>query len=578
MRAVIILSISILSFLCQDVCASDVKMDKNNLVKISEDSSIVLSETPVKDTLSSRVMDSVVNIERDKMEKAIREENYYVYLAIAGEIAQTYLQNDKYDSAYVYLDKCYTLWQKHGSDINLKNLRPVYMMYNSLAIYSANANLDYEKATEYILEGLKIAREHPDDSDYAVMGQNLVTIFYIRQNPAGLKYAQEIFHDGESRNDKYLKYIGAYGSALMYSLQEEYDSAYNYVNYASKVLGEERTLTLNNLYADILYGKGKVDSAEFYYKKAISQVETAAVSDIAYLYLSYGSFLRKQGRLKMSEQILQAGLDSAVNNKNRIFSYRLYEELSKVYSDMGDADKSLEYYKKFVSESESVFSIKRERAINELTFKYESERHLNELNRHQMMLLKKKHQLHIMIFIFILVGIISLIIFIMYRNKSRMYTRIVRQYKNAIESENKLKSEITELHKKLADTEREDNSDSKDEDIFLKLESLMKEKFLYRDSSLTREKLAEIIGTNRTYLSRIVNEQSGMQYNQYINSYRIKEALTVLSNPSNDIPLKALSAEIGFSSITTFYKAFQDEVGMTPARYRKKIQELSDTD
>ena len=61
----------------------------------------------------------------------------------------------------------------------------------------------------------------------------------------------------------------------------------------------------------------------------------------------------------------------------------------------------------------------------------------------------------------------------------------------------------------------------------------------------------------------------------YIGLGRYDEAIATLSDPANDIPLKALCSDLGFSSSTTFYKLFQDKVGMTPAKYREKIIEIS---
>ena len=97
----------------------------------------------------------------------------------------------------------------------------------------------------------------------------------------------------------------------------------------------------------------------------------------------------------------------------------------------------------------------------------------------------------------------------------------------------------------------------------------MEQEKIYRDSNLTRDRLAELLGTNRTYLTQIITQHSGKGYYQFINSYRIKEAVKILSDPANSsYPLKALAADLGFKSMTTFYKTFQETVGMTPSMYR----------
>lgn len=87
-----------------------------------------------------------------------------------------------------------------------------------------------------------------------------------------------------------------------------------------------------------------------------------------------------------------------------------------------------------------------------------------------------------------------------------------------------------------------------------------------------------MIGTNRTYLSRVINEKTGMSFVNYLNSYRIEKALEILSDTDDDTPLKAIGPAVGFSSMSTFYKLFQEKVGMTPTKYRQKIIEISKND
>ncbi len=102
----------------------------------------------------------------------------------------------------------------------------------------------------------------------------------------------------------------------------------------------------------------------------------------------------------------------------------------------------------------------------------------------------------------------------------------------------------------------------------------MREKRVYTDNMITKEKVSEMLGTNRTYLSQIINDQTGKTFTQYVNEFRTHEAVKRLSDPKENIPLKALSAELGFNSMTTFYNLFQAMTGMTPTQYRNSVQEL----
>ena len=106
-------------------------------------------------------------------------------------------------------------------------------------------------------------------------------------------------------------------------------------------------------------------------------------------------------------------------------------------------------------------------------------------------------------------------------------------------------------------------TDEKKQDLFLRLETLLWEEKVFTDNLLTKENL-----------SQIINEQTKQTFTQFVNGFRTKEAVRLLSDPDNQTPLKAISAELGFNSMTTFYSQFQAATGMTPAQYRNKVQEL----
>lgn len=50
--------------------------------------------------------------------------------------------------------------------------------------------------------------------------------------------------------------------------------------------------------------------------------------------------------------------------------------------------------------------------------------------------------------------------------------------------------------------------------------------------------MADLLGTNRTYLSQVINEQTQQNFTQYINNYRINEAIRLLSDPKQIFPLR----------------------------------------
>ena len=104
---------------------------------------------------------------------------------------------------------------------------------------------------------------------------------------------------------------------------------------------------------------------------------------------------------------------------------------------------------------------------------------------------------------------------------------------------------------------------------FQKLELLCKEQHIYTDSTLNREKVAEKLDISAGYVSLIVNTITGDNFANYINQYRVEAVKEMISNSEyENYNLLTMGLESGFTSKTTFYKAFKKITGQTPNEYK----------
>lgn len=105
---------------------------------------------------------------------------------------------------------------------------------------------------------------------------------------------------------------------------------------------------------------------------------------------------------------------------------------------------------------------------------------------------------------------------------------------------------------------------------FKKLKRLCIDNQIYRDSSLDREKVAEMLGISPSYVSQLVNSITGDNFSTFINRFRVEEIKELMLNPKFDnYSLLAIGLECGFSSKTTFHNSFKKITGMTPNAYKK---------
>jgi AraC-like DNA-binding protein len=101
-----------------------------------------------------------------------------------------------------------------------------------------------------------------------------------------------------------------------------------------------------------------------------------------------------------------------------------------------------------------------------------------------------------------------------------------------------------------------------------KLTKLMDEDNLYTNSKITLTDLANYLGTNTFYVSKLLNEGFGKSFSDYINSYRIEAFIKAVKNkPGDGDTYLSIAYNVGFNSKSSFNRAFKKYTGFTPSEY-----------
>lgn len=84
--------------------------------------------------------------------------------------------------------------------------------------------------------------------------------------------------------------------------------------------------------------------------------------------------------------------------------------------------------------------------------------------------------------------------------------------------------------------------------------------------------LSEDLDVTYTYLSFIINREYGLNFNDLINRYRIKYMRSLMESPDAHMyTLEGLAHQAGFSSRSTFYRAFQKSTGKMPSAFMRDM-------
>jgi AraC-like DNA-binding protein len=100
----------------------------------------------------------------------------------------------------------------------------------------------------------------------------------------------------------------------------------------------------------------------------------------------------------------------------------------------------------------------------------------------------------------------------------------------------------------------------KDDRLITELNNYIENQHAYLQPDISLTNVSRILGTNRTYLSSIINQQFGMNFNTYINYYRIKYVNDYLKdNPKTS--KEELVQLAGFGSKSTMHRAMNKMKG-----------------
>ena len=462
-------------------------------------------------------------------------------------------------------------------------------VYYGLGLYEQNVTCDYYRSLNYYREGCDIAERCGHRLLYCLLVANIAEVLTLRNEEAGLEYAEKCYLLGRQNNDPYLIYCGAISMARNLCLNRKMEEAWRYTREAdrlSKRYDFKNRSDIYNTYGEIALEAGDYMKAGLYYEQAIREHGFSQAAYVVSTYVGYGRALIAQKKYKSALEKLQIGKEISEKNITSLFRREVYLLLSACYDRLGEPKEALEYYKKYTAESFRLYNEDKERTEKELMVRYETEKRNKELAQKNMLLQKEQNRVMALVGITFVVLIVVLLFYINYRRKNRLYKQIVRESVDWLAKERQFSKRIAEQEKQLQEligkagavdggrySGSSLNKDSQQE-LFGRLERLMQNDQVYKNSLFTREKMAELLGTNRTYLSQTINEQTGLTFTHYMNKYRIEEARRILADPQDDTPIKAIAADLGFSSVTTFYTLFKAAVQMSPDQYRKHARSL----
>lgn len=536
--------------------------------------------------------------------------HYFLYLAKANYVLK------KFDSVYQFIDSS-------ANHINFLQFPEAYYHVLKYGSDMAKSRQDYTTATRFMKEIIdsKVLENNPVRTGKTLLSLSLMLVNIHRYAEAS-NYCRQAYDiiQGTDDDEKMIRVL-----RIMYEaahLTSEEQTSMDYL-YQALDLAEQSgdSALLANVYSAFglaNYRNGDQLEAVRYYKKARALIsEKGSNSELwaaTYQHLSYVQLDSVESACKLSKYLLEQCLKNnspilsnayrgrawcfAKNGQNDSAAY--YLQLAAKERESGekaDASPGFYYYMhdiavliknyklalKYLNKSLVQFRKSyRESVAEELTatrtkFDYDIQKERIKKLKLQNELEHEKVQRQRVVNVFIIVLLIAALFFFYYRRKQMR--NLNAAYKNLVKKNlelDKINISLKKLEKKR--TKNNDGINIKDEEkIYVKLKNLLEEDKIFRQKDLTESKIAEILDTNTTYISSIINNRFGVPFKTLLNKYRIDEARQLLvSKEYSNYSIEGIASEVGYQSRSAFYQVFKQNTGMTPTAYVKTYKEIED--
>lgn len=493
-------------------------------------------------------------------------------------LGQVQLMKAEHPKALKYLTKARTLAELVADSAALATI------YNGLAIYTYQYVGDIPEAILYYHKGVNAAKGAGKPKVYYSLLNNIANAHIELGDTLGLPYARQCYEYAKDSNDHYLLYTSSLCIADTYFLMKDYTRALRYINEAERELND-----MNGYQPSILYDlKGRLLCAIGQYDESLKNFRKA--KDMAFDTKDrYNSFLINEAEMEISRGglaratvLLDSVLSLGSTSEDAHIMLKALNLKSIVAERSGDHKSALDYERRFSDLAKRSTHLKTMRMMSEAQTRLGLDDMTSELAKQRIDSIKHQRNFNIAMIAVVALLLVAVALYYFTMRLRRLHSGLVKQMRVALQREAALRAQIADL-KREAEKAGETDSLSADtvdavpdvssgirssRSIMDEIEEYFSTKKAYRDSNLTRDDIAEAIGSNASYVTRAIQECYHMNLKQFLNNYRIHEAIRILSDPGDETPLKSLGNEIGYSSMTSFYNHFKEATGMTPAAYR----------
>lgn len=290
----------------------------------------------------------------------------------------------------------------------------------------------------------------------------------------------------------------------------------------------------------------------------------------AFAYENLSRYYFQKEDYKTSIEVLEKGFSAIENLPYNNLKTKIYESLAKSYLALND-DTQYHQYNKIYTESRSKLDTNKKDGIRYIV-------KLVETNQNTGLEFQRQNQSKRFWILCSVASILMISLVIYFLIEKSRNEDLKKQFEFFEKQKKREKTDPVSAPNeeiftdKNIDKETNKISKEKEDEILLKLEEWeQSDRYLNKNMSLSM--LSAQMGVNTKYLSEVINNTKGKNFNGYINELRINHIAHLLKTEPAYLHYKVsyLAEFSGFSSHSAFTTVFKSITGMSPNTYIREI-------
>ena len=492
------------------------------------------------------------------------------------DTAEYYVNRKCNDTALI----CYRLiinTPERDNNIELQQL--IIEAYNKIAVIYYYL-CDYKSAYEFLIRALPLCEKIDYPLYHTKIYTNIGNIYsrFSKYDMAKFYYTKAL----DLCEDNVSKIVILNNFGHIYLEIEQPDSAFFFLKASLEMCKKHDNRYLYsvlNTMASLYQARNQYDSAFHFFQSALSETRKHKIIDHEAENLA--SLAKLFFKMKQPDSaIYYINMSNAIAEDNKFLKTLAdnYLTLSQIEEAKGKITSAFAYYKKYAELRESVLNTEIFADINQLQRLYEVSKTNQQIEQLVIEQKIKERTIHyqkmiqfIILGTLLLMSVVLLFIFFQNRKLNKAYKILFEKNLEVVTLQDHSFEKHPEKYKRSALT------NELHQELLNKILICMENNAHIYDVNFTIEDLAEQVQSNQSYVSQVINQALKKNFRSFINSFRIREAQRLFSDPdTTKYTIEAVALQVGFKSRNAFRETFKEITGVSPTFYLKSLKEQSE--